>query len=467
MTLALRYVAHSEIGLVRKNNQDSAYTSPTMLVVADGMGGAAAGDLASAIAVRELKLADGPQTGEAMLDVLAAAIDSAADAIADLTEADPSLDGMGSTVCGLMFDGTQLGLANIGDSRAYRYRDGQLSRLTRDHSWVQTLVDEGRITEAEALEHPHRSLILKVINGQPQHVPDLELADAVPGDRLLLCSDGLCGFVTDDAIASRMDGERDAVLSALVALAHHEGGQDNITIIVADIVEGEPEGATEVLGAAATLDLDNQLERTGEQPSAERTTPRPDPGAAEAIRYAPLARRRASTRVKLVALVLLPLLVIVGGGWGWYSYTQGQYYLGANAETLAIFQGIPEPVFNLPLSHVVQEDSTRVADLPVYYQEQVRDTIRTDSLESAKETLAMLRLKAEFCVQQRIDRQNPTTTPTNTATATSPATTPGTTGSGKATRSPVITPTTTPVQSTPTATLTPSDPNTPAAPTDC
>lgn len=464
MTLALRYVAHSEIGLVRKNNQDSAYTSPTMLVVADGMGGAAAGDLASAIAVRELKLADGPQTGEAMLDALAAAIDSAADAIAELTETDPSLDGMGSTVCGLMFDGAQLGLANIGDSRAYRYRAGALSRLTRDHSWVQSLVDDGRITEAEALEHPHRSLILKVINGQPQHVPDLELADAVAGDRLLLCSDGLCGFVTDDAIASRMDGERDAVLASLVALAHGEGGQDNITIIIADVVEGEPEGATEVLGAAATLDLDNQLDRTGEQPSAEQATPRPDPGAAEAIRYSPVARRRASTRVKLVALVLLPLLVLGGSGWAWYSYTQGQYYLGANAETLAIFQGVPEPVFNLPLSHVVVEDSTRVADLPVYYQEQVRDTIRTDSLEIAKETLAMLRLKAEFCVQQRIDRQNPTTAPTNTATAT---TTPKITATGKATRTPVVTPTTTPVASTPTATLTPSDPNTPAAPTDC
>jgi protein phosphatase len=463
MALALRYVAHSEIGLVRKNNQDSAYTSPTMLIVADGMGGAAAGDLASAIAVRELKAADGPHQGEAMLDALAEAIDSAAATISDLTETDPSLDGMGSTVCGLMFDGTQLGMANIGDSRAYRYRDGQLSRLTRDHSWVQTLVDEGRITEAEALEHPHRSLILKVINGQPQHLPDLELTDAVAGDRILICSDGLCGFVTDDVIAARMAGDREDVLAALIGLAHREGGQDNITIILADVVEGEPEGATEVLGAAAVLDLDNQLDRTGEQPSTEDAGPRPDPGAAELIRYAPVARRRASARVKLMVLVLLPLLALGGGGWAWYSYTQRQFYLGANVETLAIFQGIPEPVFNLPLSHVVQDDPTRVADLPVYYQEQVRDTMRTDSLDAAKETLAMLRLKAEFCVQQRIDRQTPTPTPTVTATATATKS-----PTGKATRTPTPSdPTTTPVQSSPVATPTPSDPNTPAAPTDC
>ncbi len=467
MALALRYIAHSEVGLVRKNNQDSAYTSPTMLVVADGMGGAAAGDLASAIAVRELKAADGPLTGEAMLDALGAAIDSASDTIADLTETDPSLDGMGSTVCGLMFDGSRLALANIGDSRAYRYRDGNLTRLTRDHSWVQTLVDEGRITEAEALEHPHRSLILKVINGQPQHLPDLELADAQPGDRLLICSDGLCGFVTDDVIAARMAGDREQVLAALIALAHHEGGQDNITIILADVVEGEPEGVTQVLGAAAVLDLDNSLDRTGEQPAAEQASPRPDPGAAEVIRYSPVAKRRASSRVKLLLLVLVPLLAIGGGGWAWYSYTQRQFYLGANTETLAIFQGIPEPVFNLPLSHVVLDDPTRVADLPVYYQEQVRDTMRTDSLESAKETLAMLRLKAEFCVQQRIDRQTPRPTPTPTATQTATRR-PTTSASGTATRTPAPSdPTTTPAQSSPAATPTPTDPNTPAAPTDC
>ena len=216
MSLALRYLAHSEIGLVRKNNQDSAYVSPTMLVVADGMGGAAAGDLASAVAIRELKAADGAQTGAAMLEVLGTAIDRAADAMSELIDADPKLDGMGSTVCGLMFDGNEFGVANIGDSRAYRYRDGDLARITRDHSWVQTLVDEGRITEAEALEHPHRSLILKVINGQPQHLPDLELVDARAGDRLLICSDGLCGLVTDAAISAHLDGPREQVIADLV-----------------------------------------------------------------------------------------------------------------------------------------------------------------------------------------------------------------------------------------------------------
>ncbi|MGC3995329.1 MAG: protein phosphatase 2C domain-containing protein [Propionicimonas sp.] len=461
MTLALRYTAHSEVGLVRKNNQDSAYTSPTMLIVADGMGGAAAGDLASAVAVRELRAADAPRSGELMLDTLSTAIDAASDAISDLVDSDPRLDGMGSTVCGVMFDGEQLGLANIGDSRAYRYRDGRLTRLTRDHSWVQTLVDEGRITEAEALEHPHRSLILKVINGQPQHQPDLELVDALAGDRLLVCSDGLCGFVTDDVIAARMDGDRDDVMNALVGLAHSEGGQDNITIILADIVEGEPEGATEVLGAAALLDLDNLSEATAPIPDLPADgTPRPDPAAGEVARYAPLARRRASVWVKLTLLVLLPLLAIGGAGWAWYGYTQRQFYVGANNELLAIFQGIPEPVFNLPLSHVVTTDTTRVADLPLYYQEQVRDTLPANSYEAAEDALATLRVKAEACIAQREQRETATATPSPSDSAT-PSDSASPKGSASPTGSASVTP------SSPTAAPTPSDTSTPAAPTEC
>ena len=464
MTLALRYVAHSEIGLVRKNNQDSAYISPTMLMVADGMGGAAAGDLASAVAIRELKAADGSFAGEEMLDVVGDAIDRAGEVISELVEADASLDGMGSTVCGVMFDGTRLGVANIGDSRAYLYREGVLSRLTRDHSWVQTLVDEGRITEAEALEHPHRSLILKVINGQPHHQPDLQLVDVQPGDRLLICSDGLCGMVTDKVIAAELDGDRELVLAALIRLAHHEGGQDNITIILADVIEGESEGATEVLGAAATLDLDNPATETTSRQAvfAAETAPRPDPGAGELVRYSPVARRRASTWVKVVLGVFIPVLAIGGAGTLWYSYTQGQYYLGAHEATLAIFQGVPEPVFNLPLSHVVEEDTTRVVDLPPYYQERVLETMPADSLDAARSTLATLRLKAAECIRQRtMPQSTPTPTPTPTpiptpspskSTTAKPGSTPG------ASPSPASTPSTTP---------SPSDTSTPAAPMEC
>jgi len=180
MTFQLKYVTHSEIGLIRKNNQDSGYASPHLLVVADGMGGAAAGDLASAVAIDTIRKIDGPTTGEQMLDVLASAVHQANDKIAELIESDFSLEGMGTTVTGAMFDGTQLGLAHIGDSRAYLLRDGHLERLTHDHTWVQSLVDDGKITESEAALHPHRSLLLKVLNGQPSNDPDLTMVPVVP-----------------------------------------------------------------------------------------------------------------------------------------------------------------------------------------------------------------------------------------------------------------------------------------------
>ncbi|PFG17960.1 protein phosphatase [Propionicimonas paludicola] len=463
MTLALRYLAHSEIGLVRRNNQDSAYTSPTMLMVADGMGGAAAGDLASAIAIRELQEADGPLTGESMLTAIDAAIAKASRSISDLIDDDPALDGMGSTVCGFMFDGNQIGLANIGDSRAYRYRDGVLTRLTRDHSWVQTLVDEGRITEAEALEHPHRSLILRVINGSTQHLPDLELVDVQVGDRLLVCSDGLCGMVTDAVIASEMDGDLPKVLESLIAVAHAEGGLDNITIILADVVEGEPSGTPEVLGAAAVIDPDDISENTVALPAGQLVEVAPDPVAGETARYAPTTKHRLRTSLTVLLAILLPLGLIGGAGYGWYHYTQGQYYLGANAEQVAIYQGIPEPVFNLPLSKVIQDDQTRVADLPGYYQEQVRaKALTAGSLTAAQRILDTLRVKAEQCIKQRSGWHSPSPSPSPTPPASQ---TPSGRPSGSA--SPTAKPGATPSAPTSIASPQPTDTSTPAAPTEC
>uniref|UniRef100_UPI0018E52AB3 PP2C family protein-serine/threonine phosphatase n=1 Tax=Desertihabitans aurantiacus TaxID=2282477 RepID=UPI0018E52AB3 len=301
MTLRLSYVAHSEVGLVRKNNQDSGYASPTMLVVADGMGGAAAGDLASAVAIAEVQDADAELRAAAhaeqqeaaaddapeadgsapeapveaadepieaaeitleppqMLDVLAGIVERANQRIAELVAADPSLEGMGTTVDALMFDGTDLALAHIGDSRAYLLRDGVLTRLTHDHSWVQSLIDEGRISLEEAAYHPHRSLLLKVLNGQPSNDPDLSTHRMQAGDRLLLCSDGLCGLVEDDVLGSLLaEPDPATALERLVSEAHAEGGIDNITIIIADLLEaGEDDELPDVmvLGAAGTLDI--------------------------------------------------------------------------------------------------------------------------------------------------------------------------------------------------------------------
>ncbi|MBA3529618.1 MAG: serine/threonine-protein phosphatase, partial [Propionibacteriaceae bacterium] len=256
MTLQLRIATHSEIGLVRKNNQDSGYASPHLLAVADGMGGAAAGDLASAVAIDAIRKIDTSTADEHMLEVLAGALHKANDRIADLVDADYSLEGMGTTVTGAVFDGSQFGLAHIGDSRAYLLRDSHLERLTHDHSWVQSLVDDGKITEEEAAVHPHRSLLLRVLNGQPANDPDLTMVPVVAGDRLLICSDGLCGLVEDPVIEDAMRlPDLDAALRRLVEEALAAGGIDNITVVLADVVESGATEAVFVLGAASERDI--------------------------------------------------------------------------------------------------------------------------------------------------------------------------------------------------------------------
>jgi protein phosphatase len=465
MALTLAYVARSEVGLVRKNNQDSAYASPTMLMVADGMGGAAAGDLASAVAINELRQTDADLAGKDLLEVAKGAIARANDHIRDLVSLDPSLDGMGTTVCGLLFDGERLAVANIGDSRAYRLRDGQFERITRDHSWVQTLVDDGRITEAEALVHPHRSLILKVLNGQPTHTPDLEMADVQAGDRYLICSDGLCGMVTDAAIGEVIGGDDpEQVVDDLVKIAYAEGGLDNITIILADVVDDGPAGETMVLGAAAEIDLDvaaDDIDDTRQIP----TGPRPDPGArekAELARYQPTTKGRGGAWVKVILGIVLPVLVIGGGLFGWYGYVQTKYYVGANDDLVTVFRGLPDTVLGVRLSTPIEVHNTKVSDLPLFYQDKVRSAIVVPDLQAAATTTEELRVLAQRCIAQREARATATAAPTPSDSA-SPSPSTSATATGKAGPTPSTSPSPT---VSPTPSVTPSA-DTPQAPEDC
>ena len=401
MTRSLRFVTHSEIGLVRKNNQDSGYASPNLLVVADGMGGAAAGDLASAVAIQTIKQIDAPIPAAEMLDVLARALHQANDRIADLVEADYALDGMGTTVTGALFDGDELGLAHIGDSRAYLFRDGSLERLTHDHSWVQSLVDDGKIDEAEAAVHPHRSLLLKVLNGQPVNEPDLTRLRVVVGDRLLFCSDGLCGLVDDATIAEALrEADLETALRRLVAEARAEGGIDNITVILADVVDSEGTTGAVVLGAAAERGLSPadaaEATRPGEPvgAAAPRSTAPSTAGEDEA-RYSPQPPHQRRLRRPLLGVLLLLLVAAVVLGTA-YAWTRTQYYVGEAGEQVAIYQGLPERVV-VPLSRVYEVQPLTLASLPDFYAEQVRSGIEVSSLASARQAVAELTEASKRC----------------------------------------------------------------------
>ncbi len=435
MAFQLRYVTHSEIGLVRKNNQDSGFASPHLLVVADGMGGAAAGDLASAVAIDAIKRIDGPASGPAsggaMLGVLSGAVHRANDRIADLVEADRSLDGMGTTVTGALFDGAGLGLAHIGDSRAYLWREGQLSRLTHDHSWVQSLVDEGKISVSEAAVHPHRSLLLKVLNGHTANDPDLSMVALQAGDRLMLCSDGVCGLVDDTEIADALAlGDLDAAMGRLVDEARAEGGIDNITVIVADVVESKGTLGSEVLGAAADRVipaagttapiLDQHQDDVGEDVTELTPTPAVEVVDDEA-RYNPQQPHRRPLVRPLVGLLILVLVVGAGLGTA-YAWTRTQYYVGAAGDQVAIFRGLSESLPGVGLSQVFEVQQLAVAALPPYYQERVRAKIDVAGLDSARETVAELTEAAARCKAQSpaavpSASSNPTPSPTVNASA--------------------------------------------------
>lgn len=261
MTVTLRYAARSDVGLVRSNNQDSAYAGPNLLVVADGMGGHAGGDVASALTIAALVGLDRPDhSSDQSMSELERSIDRARQDLVDATAADPDLAGMGTTVTALLKSGNTLAMAHLGDSRAYLLRDGVLAQVTVDHTFVQHLVDTGRITPDEAETHPQRNVVMRVLGDFDLDLtPDLSIREAVPGDRWMLCSDGLSGFVPEDEIAevlATVATPQDAV-ERLVSMSMRAGSTDNITVVVAD-VQDEAAAATtvatvvpEIVGSAA------------------------------------------------------------------------------------------------------------------------------------------------------------------------------------------------------------------------
>ncbi|HEY7144958.1 MAG TPA: protein phosphatase 2C domain-containing protein [Streptosporangiaceae bacterium] len=236
-TLAIRYAAMSDTGLRREVNEDSVYAGPWLLAVADGLGGHAGGEVASAAAIDALRPLDIQVPAGELLSALSQAVRRASTAISDLVKADPALEGMGTTLTALLLSGSQLGLAHIGDTRAYLVRDGAVSQLTHDHTLVQSLVDEGKITPGEAGAQPIRSLLLRAL-GDGSSEPDLRLVEARAGDRYLLCSDGLheVAAAADITRVLLTVGDPDQGAADLVALAIDGGGPDNISCIIADLV---------------------------------------------------------------------------------------------------------------------------------------------------------------------------------------------------------------------------------------
>ncbi|GHJ46607.1 protein phosphatase [Catellatospora sp. TT07R-123] len=393
MTIILRYAARSDRGLIRDGNQDSVYAGPRLLAVADGMGGMAAGDVASNIVIGAMAPLDEDVPGDAIVDSLRSAVNLANQQLRDTVDANPHLEGMGTTLTAMLFTGSKLGMAHIGDSRAYLLRDGEFTQITKDDTYVQMLVDEGRISAEEASSHPQRSLLTRAMDGRDIE-PEYSVRPVHAGDRYLICSDGLSGVVSAETIAQSMREYVDpqACVERLIALALRGGGPDNITVIIADATDEDIVEQAPVVGGAAARDRGNSSEGQVESTPAARASaltasPRPSVPEPPAPAAEPSARSaRHPVRTTLLVVVLLGLL---GGGlWTAWQYTQTRYYIGATEEgQVAIFRGVPGQIAGFDLSEVREVSQTKLADLTAVAQEQVRKGIQADDEADARARL--------------------------------------------------------------------------------
>lgn len=434
MSLSLRFAAGSHRGMIREGNEDSGYAGPRLLAIADGMGGQAAGEVASSEVISTLVTLDDDVPGSDILTSLGAAVQRANDQLRSMVEEDPQLEGMGTTLTALLWTGQRLGLVHVGDSRAYLLRDGVLTQITQDHTWVQRLVDEGRITEEEATTHPQRSLLMRAL-GSGDHVePDLSIREVRAGDRYLICSDGLSGVVSHQTMEETLasyQGPQETV-QELIQLALRGGGPDNITVIIADVLDldtgdtlaAQLSDTPVVVGAVAENQNhlhDNGIMQTpagrasglGRQGHGQGGGEFGPPGSGDPTGYVPggsfgdytdddfTKPRKGRRWLKRSLYGTLALAVIGGGLYGGYRWTQTQYYVGTKGEHVALYRGISQDLAWVSLSKVEKDHpEIELKYLPPYQQKQVKNTIAEGGLQDAQVKIGELSVQASACKKE-------------------------------------------------------------------
>ncbi|MDT0274375.1 PP2C family protein-serine/threonine phosphatase [Blastococcus goldschmidtiae] len=434
MSLVLRYAARSDRGLIRGNNQDSVYAGPRLLAVADGMGGHAAGDVASKVVIAALQHLDDDTPSGDMLQALRQGVFDGSEHLREVIRDSPQLEGMGTTLTAILFAGGRLALCHVGDSRAYLLRDGEFTQITHDDTFVQTLIDDGRITAEEANSHPQRSLLLRALNGQEVE-PDLSMREARAGDRYLLCSDGLSGVVSEETLADALaDPDPQATADRLIELALRSGGPDNITVIVADVVDDDGRGVPMepvVDGAAGDHIGQRQVDATSAAGRAALAdpTPPPPPQPAPPTGGGPSARRRP-LRLLLGAGILLA--VLAAAAIGTYVWALQHWFVGVDEEQgqeqVAVFRGLDVSLLGLDLFRVDQAAGLPVTDLTPAARNRVQGGITADDADHAERIVSALRdQRLQLCPtdeDEPTDGAGSTGTPeSTTAAGTSTATT--------------------------------------------
>lgn len=402
--------ARSETGLVRRGNEDSYLVQEPLFVVADGMGGHIAGDVASSTAV-DVITNEAAHADAANPETLAQIVRAANARIFQRAEDDKSLHGMGTTCTLLMLDAGRAHIAHVGDSRAYLFRSDHLDQLTEDHTLVGRMVREGRLTAEEAVRHPQRSVITRALGVDPEVDVDVSTVNLEDGDRVLLCSDGLSSMIPDTAISEVLAAEAGAQSAAdrLVDLALEAGGEDNVTVVVVDVdtaAEASDPDARVATGATQAVRVSTPVAPSaaaawspGEgPPPAEQTgvvSPVEPLGRSEAdIASHGEPARRSIVRRLVVSLVVL--LVIAGALYGAGRYAlQNSWFVGVNEDGfVAIYQGRPETIAGLTLAEVEEVTSLQLDELPDYVHNDLEEGIKVATLADAETTVANLESRA-------------------------------------------------------------------------
>lgn len=393
--------AVSHVGKIRSNNQDSGYAGTHLFVVADGMGGHAGGDVASAIAVTRIAETDREYTSPNDAEfALQSALLAANALLAETVFEHNELTGMGTTVSGILRVGNHVALAHIGDSRIYLHRGGELKQITNDHTFVQRLVDSGRITAEEAAVHPRRSVLMRVL-GDVDASPEIDttVLETKPGDRWLLCSDGLSSYVSEERILSVLtttSHAEDAALK-LVRESLDQGAPDNVTVVLVDVDDTDSSAhipPVTVGSAAAPLSFDGDSSRRAlrlpslllhplkaTQPDDSHFEPESDEYLAALIQE---DRRRARRRrITWLAFLALVLGTVVGVAVLGYQFTQQHFFVGAEDGRVAIFQGVQQDLGPFPLSQVYEQTEIELDDLTPFLRDRVEATINATDLTDA------------------------------------------------------------------------------------
>ncbi len=352
-TTSLMWGARSDVGCVRSHNEDSYLVASPLFAVCDGMGGHAAGEVASSIAVETIARTS-PGTADAAQ--LAAAVEAANAAVIEAAASGIGRPGMGCTATVAYIEGTTIAIAHVGDSRAYLLHEGVLTRVTRDHSYVEELVDAGEITADEARVHPNRSVITRALGSDPGMYADHFTLNIVEGDRLILCSDGLSSMISDSEIEDIAVKSSTAQMCTdnLVDAALAAGGADNVSVVVVDVVD------------------DGRLKQV-------------------------VRTHRRNIAIALGALVALVLAAAIA----LFVVISNSVYLGVDGDTVAVYQGIPATVLGVELHHVQEETSIKLSDLPEDTQNRLREGIAQGSLEQARDTISDYRRQIDEARSQQ------------------------------------------------------------------